>query len=176
MGAFSRRTDRDVEDILIAFGAHLDPRIAVLRALTEMNQFLPAVMKSTGNGRDGYAVRDPELLHWWTTATLADQPYLVPDPDAPARTPSSWPQLAQDDLADDLAFAQRLVEDRGLELLVLDQTRPDIGLPVAKVIVPGMRHFWARFGPGRLYDIPVRLGWLDAPVAEADLNPIPIFI
>src|SRR6185437_14249523 len=46
IGAFSRRTDRDVEDILIAFGAHLDPRIALLRALTELNQFLPAVINS----------------------------------------------------------------------------------------------------------------------------------
>jgi len=141
-----------------------------------MNQFLPAVMHSAGNGRDGYGARDPELLRWWTTATLANQPYLVPDADTAARTPASWPKLASDDLADDLALVQRLVEERGMELLVLDQTRPDIGLPVAKVIVPGMRHFWARFAPGRLYDIPVSLGWLDAPVSEDDLNPIPVFI
>ena len=81
-----------------------------------------------------------------------------------------------DDLADDLALAQRLVEERGMEFLVLDQTRPDVGLPVAKVIVPGMRHFWGRFAPGRLYDVPVQLGWLAAPTAEEDLNPVPIFI
>jgi len=42
-----------------------------------------------------------------------------------------------------------------MEFLVLDQTRPDIALPVVKVIVPGLRHFWPRFGPGRLYEIPV---------------------
>ena len=70
---------------------------------------------------------------------------------------------------------QRLVEERGLELLVLDQTRPDIGLPVVKVIVPGLRHFWARFAPGRLYDVPVQLGWRTSPISEADLNPIPLF-
>ena len=45
-----------------------------------------------------------------------------------------------------------------MEMLVLDQTRPDIGLPVVKVIVPGMRQFWARFAPGRLFDVPVALG------------------
>ena len=38
-----------------------------------------------------------------------------------------------------------------MEMLVLDQTRPDIGLRVAKVIVPGMRHMWKRLGTGRLY-------------------------
>src|SRR5690606_30411941 len=30
-----------------------------------------------------------------------------------------------------------------------------IGMPAVKVIVPGLRHFWARFAPGRLYDVPV---------------------
>jgi ribosomal protein S12 methylthiotransferase accessory factor len=176
VAAFSRRTDRDVEDIVFAFGAHLDPRIALLRALTEMNQFLPAVMHSVGNGRDGYGMRDPEALRWWSTATLAGQPHLQPAADLPARTPASWTQLASDDLADDLAFVQRLVEERGMEMLVLDQTRPDIGLPVAKVIVPGMRHFWARLGQGRLYDVPVSLGWLPAALPEADMNPLGIFI
>jgi ribosomal protein S12 methylthiotransferase accessory factor len=59
-----------------------------------------------------------------------------------------------------------------LDLLVLDQTRPDIGVPVARVIVPGMRHFYRRFAQGRLYDIPVKLGWLDRPTPESELNPI----
>ena len=176
VGAFSRRTGREVEDILIAFGAHLDPRIALLRALTEMNQFLPAVIHSAGDGRTGYGADDQELVRWWSTATLANQPYLLSDPDLPARTPASWPRLAGDDLAEDLALAGRLVSERGLEMLVLDQTRPDIGLPVVKVIVPGMRHFWARLAPGRLYDVPAALGWLPAPTAETALNPIPIFI
>jgi hypothetical protein len=45
-----------------------------------------------------------------------------------------------------------------------------------KVIVPGLRHFWARFAPGRLYDVPVRLGWLPQPLAEEQLNPIPMFL
>jgi ribosomal protein S12 methylthiotransferase accessory factor len=62
-----------------------------------------------------------------------------------------------------------------MEMLVLDQSRPDVGLPVVKVIVPGLRHFWKRFAPGRLYDVPVKLGWLAEPLDEAQLNPIPIF-
>jgi ribosomal protein S12 methylthiotransferase accessory factor len=62
-----------------------------------------------------------------------------------------------------------------METLVLDQTRPDIGLNVVKVMVPGLRHFWKRFGNGRLYDIPVSLGWLPKPLTESQLNPIGIF-
>jgi hypothetical protein len=29
-----------------------------------------------------------------------------------------------------------------------------------------------RFAPGRLYDVPVKLGWLDKPTLENDLNPV----
>ena len=63
-----------------------------------------------------------------------------------------------------------------MEVLVLNQTRPDIELPAVKVIVPGLRHFWARFGPGRLYDTPVDMGWLPKALDESELNPIPLFL
>jgi ribosomal protein S12 methylthiotransferase accessory factor len=58
----------------------------------------------------------------------------------------------------------------------LDQTREEIGLNVVRVIVPGMRHFWPRFAPGRLYDVPVKMQWLKAPREETELNPIGVFL
>jgi len=63
-----------------------------------------------------------------------------------------------------------------METLVLDQSRPDVNLRVAKIVVPGMRHFWARLAPGRLYDVPVRIGWLPRPLTEEQLNPIAMFL
>ena len=62
-----------------------------------------------------------------------------------------------------------------METLVLDQTRPDIGLSVVRVVVPGLRHFWRRLAPGRLYDVPQELGWLDTPAPEDALNPVSMF-
>jgi oxazoline/thiazoline synthase len=59
----------------------------------------------------------------------------------------------------------------GLDFLVLDQTRPDVETSVARVIVPGLRHFYRRFGAGRLYDVPVKLGLRDTPLAEKELTP-----
>ena len=46
----SRRIDRPVEDILLGFGAHFDPKIAILRAITEVNQFLPAIRLTNPDG------------------------------------------------------------------------------------------------------------------------------
>lgn len=67
------------------------------------------------------------------------------------------------------------VAGQGMALHVLNMTPPDVGMPVVKVMVPGIRHFWSRHAPGRLYDVPVFMGWLTAPLAEAELNPTPIF-
>ena len=63
---------------------------------------------------------------------------------------------------------------RGMEFLVLDQIRPDIRMPVATVIVPGFHHFRERFAPGRLFDVPVELGWRDRPLAETELDSVPV--
>src|ERR1019366_10701300 len=78
---------------------------------------------------------DKQTLHWRRTAPLANQPYLEPS-DAPPRRAADWVPCRSDNLKDDVLFCQALAERLGSELLVLDQTRPEIGLPVVKVIVP----------------------------------------
>ncbi|MGW5660931.1 TOMM precursor leader peptide-binding protein [Streptomyces sp. NPDC003758] len=173
--ALSRRTDKPAEDVVFGFGAHFDPAIALRRALTEMAQLLPAAAKARPDGT-GYTLTDPEPRAWWQHATLANQPYLRAHPQQTPRTPGHWSHTPRADFADDVTDILALTRRHGLELLVLDQTRPDIGLPVVKVIVPGLRHFWARFAPGRLYDVPVRTGRLAAPTPYEQLNPIPLFV
>ncbi|MFJ6215376.1 TOMM precursor leader peptide-binding protein [Streptomyces sp. NPDC092296] len=175
VAALSRRTDKPAEDVVFGFGAHFDPAVAMRRALTEMGQLLPGAARARPDGT-GYTVTDPEPYTWWTRATVANQPYLLPDPAQSVRTRADWAYTPRGDLAADVAEITRLVTAHGMELLVLDQTRPDIGLPVVKVIVPGLRHFWARFAPGRLFDVPVALGRLAEPTRYEDLNPIPLFV
>lgn len=169
--AISSRNDQPVQDIMFGFGAHFDPKIALLRALTELNQMIPWTGLKPKNR--------PELreaIEWWSTATVENQPYLTPDKRLPLKIQSDYPKLWSDDLYTDVLTCVQMAQVKGLETLVLDQTRPDIGLHVVKVIVPGLRHFWARFGPGRLYDVPVQMGWLAEPVPEEQLNPNPMFL
>ena len=173
--AVSRRTDKEAEDVLFAAGAHADPRIAALRAVCELNQYLSAVRDVGIDGGD-YLYDDPESLWWWRTARLSEHPYLAPAPGAARRSASDYAAPATSDAREDVEHCRSAVEGLGLEFLVLDQTRPDVGMPVAKTIVPGLRHFWMRFGAGRLYDVPVKMGWREAPIAEADLNPVAVFI
>jgi ribosomal protein S12 methylthiotransferase accessory factor len=170
------RTDREgqPQEIVVGFGSHFDARLALMRALTECNQFLSG-FEHFGETDQRYTGFDPLAAEWWKMATLENQPYLVPDASLPKRTLADFPQTASTDLRDDVEACVAAVGRQGLEMLVLDQTRPDIGLHVAKVIVPGARHFWRRFAPGRLYDVPVKLGWLPKPVEEHELNPFPVF-
>lgn len=171
--AFSALREGEQEQILFGLGCHLDPRIALQRALAEMNQMLGIADSKEVDGTK--RIEDQEVLSWLTRATRANQPYVVPDPAVQLRKRSDYSLQHSGELLLDIETCRKRVEGLGMEMLVLDQTRADIGMPVAKVVVPGLRHFWARFGPGRLYEVPVTMGWLPKPREESELNPIPIF-
>ncbi len=152
------------EFIEFGSGAHFDARIAMLRTLTELNQFLSIEIMAHGARVQG-------SLDGLTPLRIADHPFLLPGEGEvlKAEFDSKFSHLeTKDQVETCVAVAQK----QGMDFLVLDQTRPDIGAPVVRVIVPGMRHFYRRFGPGRLYDVPVKLGWLERPLREEDLNPM----
>lgn len=173
--AVSKRDDNPREDILLAFGSHLDPRLAALRALTETNQFLPAVHNRDADGNTVYLEEDAATLEWWHNATVADNDYLLPDPAQPQVSIADYPVPRLDTVADYVQLCVDRVAAAGVEVLVVDQSRPDIELRVAKVMAPGLRHFWRRLGPGRLFDLPVAMGHLDKPRAYDELNPRSVF-
>jgi oxazoline/thiazoline synthase len=151
------------EYIEFGSGSHFDARIAMLRTLTELNQFLSMEVMEGGARMQG-------SLDGVTPLRIADYPYLLPG-DGEVLEAEFDSQFSRMETHEQVAACVRVAEKEGLDFLVLDQTRPDIEVPVVRVIVPGMRHFYRRFGPGRLYDVPVKLGWLEKPLKEDDLNP-----
>ena len=54
--AISRKVGGPTEDIMMGFGAHFDARIALMRALTELNQFIPALLNIAADGRTIYVM------------------------------------------------------------------------------------------------------------------------
>jgi ribosomal protein S12 methylthiotransferase accessory factor len=172
--ALSRRVDKAEEDIIYGFGAHLDPSVALTRALTELNQALEAVPTANGPESSRTYRASPEAIHWWRTVKTADASYLVPDLELAPRRLQDFNDLASNDLRQDIVTCGELTARRGIEIFVLDQTRPDVGFSVARVVAPGLRHFWPRFGPGRLYDVPLREGWIPRPLCERELNPFSV--
>ncbi|HEY1748070.1 MAG TPA: TOMM precursor leader peptide-binding protein [Xanthobacteraceae bacterium] len=152
------------ENIEFGSGAHFDPQIAMLRTLTELNQFLAIGLMGGGSG-------DKSSLDGTTPLRLEDHPYLVPGKKL-ANINAAGAKFGGLSSREQAEACVRLTAEAGLDFMVLDQTRADIGVPVIRVIAPGLRHFYRRFAPGRLYDVPVKLGLRDRPIAESDLNPI----
>jgi ribosomal protein S12 methylthiotransferase accessory factor len=158
--------------VALGFAAHFDARRAVLSALTEMCQ--GEVNFELNKGRN---LQDmpASLGRWLELANTASLPHLLPGA-------GMWSdvQLTEDYAAvADASLLERCIgvcREAGLRLLAADLTRAQIGMPVGRVIAPGLRHYKPRFGPGRLYDLPVRLGWLDQAMREEDLNPVPMFL
>lgn len=154
----------------IGRGCHPDVRVATRRALAELAQ-VTAI--------DGPPAAPP---------TLAAHPYLVAEPVASAATPlAEHPHEAPLPAAsavpppaaappDDAAVLPALVQTLaglGLDVLVLETTRAEIGLPAVRVVVPGLRPLRRRLAPGRLYDVPAALGWVPRRLREQELNDAP---
>ena len=179
MTALSARTQGSPR-ALLGFGAHFDPRVALRRALLELGQVAIALAPGDldGDGSRAVAPRppDPALHAWWQAMETDGLPRYTLAASAPALGPASYGYRSPSDPAADVELAVDLARRRGLELLVLDQTRPDIGIPVVRVLVPGLRPIRARFAAGRLYDVPVALGRLPRATGYAELNPIPLFV
>ena len=159
------------EEIIFGFGANVNPTSALLSALLEMNQGYNIFKWKEGK------MMDPPRNEWIRFATLENQPYLLPDPNLPKKQLKDyayWDFLKNGD--EELSICQSIAVRHEFEVLVLDQTRSHIGMPVVRVVVPGLRHFWNRHGPGRLYDVPQQMGLVKRKLDESELNPIPMFL
>lgn len=163
---------KDRDKILYAFGSHVDAGIALERAIVELNQLLPVF----GPDNQSYITKDKVFIDWLDMATLDNNPHFIPLENSIKDIRTDYPQLSKPTIYDSVLFCTETAKKNKIETLVLDLTQPDIGLPVVKVITPGLRHFWRRTAPGRLYDVPVKMGWLATANTEKKLNPWSIFI
>lgn len=177
--ALSRRRAEDVggpEHVVFGFGCHLDPAVALLRAVSELVQALPydALRPKRPGAIPGLPDWGTTATRWLTSATVLDEPYLLPS-DAPPTCVPLPPRRLDGPLGDAVQAVLSRIAAAVPDVLVLDQTRDDVPLHVVKVLAPGLRHFWRRLAPGRLYTVPQALGWTDRPIQEPDLNPWPMF-
>jgi bacteriocin biosynthesis cyclodehydratase domain-containing protein len=159
--------------IHMGLGCHVDARVAASRAVAEINQIAGAMEFSDVAASVPAHDRDQE--QWLANETIDRQSHLAPAA-GPARRIGDLASVVHDDIRDDVQGLVDRLAGRGLETIVFDHTRPDVGFPVARVVVPGLRHFWARLAPGRLYDVPGAQGWMQRRLGESELNPIPFFL
>ena len=164
----------DGKSMVLGLGSHLDVEVAVNRALAEMNQMLILEEQKLVLDAEGKVTGDDEVLvDWIKNKSLESERYCDPDGTIDLTT-YERPRIT--DLKDAVEHCVRVVSDKGHDMIVLDHSRTGVDFSAARVVVPGMRHFWARFREGRLTKTPVEMGWRGTPLAEEDLNPIPFFL
>ncbi|HEY0014743.1 MAG TPA: TOMM precursor leader peptide-binding protein [Longimicrobium sp.] len=165
---FAAAAVRPGGEIVYGFGAHLDADIALVRALTEVNQSLPRTPAAA------FPPPGARPCAWRERARIDSLPWLAPSGEEPC-VRGCFGAAPPGDVGIQLSRATGALAARGLEVLVVDQSRPDVDLAVVKVMVPGLRHFWRRLAPGRLYSVPVALGWLERELSPAELNEWDIY-
>jgi len=159
------------EGIFYGFGADVNPSVAAIKAVLEMNQSHYSAEVVPVGGARRYRTDRSATLRWLRTATLESERYLVPDPRQQPRRLPALSNTPEANWLDDARTCIGRLQTLGLETLILDQTRPDIGMPVCRVTVPGLCHFWRRLGHRRLFEVPVKLGWSSVALSEDDANP-----
>lgn len=180
--------------IVCAGGAHLDPYRAIQGTLHEL-------AGTVVNMENHYRTLRPRVL------PMLDDPLKVTQMEEHAQInclPEAAPRFAflteqgrapvpmsaafsgalapAPDLTDDLQRALARITGCGLDVIVVDQTTPELeraGVVCVKVIIPGMlpmtfghRMRRVRNLP-RLLDLPARLGFSPRPLDIADINPYP---
>lgn len=103
------------------------------------------------------------FLAWCMFARLDDHRFILPSKDAEAQSIVPPGPVGID-----------LLRDKKLDVLTVNLTLQDQFTSVVRVLVPGLRPIWPRFAPGRLYDIPINLGWHVGRLNETELNPVHI--
>lgn len=144
MAAIYDRVNRHV-GMYAGYGAHLDPEIAMIRALTEAVQ---SRLIYIAGSRDDY-FRHDYLKHRMNDSdedvqALDRQPAVV---DLSGRQSESTPTF-EGDIAVVLAKLARLGHH---EVIVVDLSHEEIGVPVVRVIVPGFEAttLVPNYAPGR---------------------------
>jgi thioglycine synthase len=112
------------------FGAHLDPRVAMARALLEL-----ATTRAFFIQKHGIGGLQENVPYYYSEADLEDPRFYAHE----------WRRLGEmqsrysTDILDDVHTLLNKLEMHGLkQTVVVDLTRPDVGIPVVRVIIPGM--------------------------------------
>lgn len=149
------------EKFVLGFGCHLEPAIAAQRALTEMYQLITIKDKVSGP---------------FDFDKLSAHPFLMPKRKTAKKIALDFNYYSETNIKNDILFIMELLKKSGLELCVVNYSRPDLPLHTVKVIVPGLCHMWPQLANKRLYQVPVDLGWLSKPLNEHELNPMNLYL
>jgi ribosomal protein S12 methylthiotransferase accessory factor len=168
----------------VGLAANLDPQRAALGALTEAHEVRWGIHTTREMAR---ILNDPsEIDNIHAHACYyaqGDRTHLLDFllQGSQSIDLSELENFSRGDPAADLQTCLQKCEQAGVEVMVADLTKDDIrptGLRVVRVVMPSLQpltcnHNKPFLGGRRLYQVPVQLGWRQAPPARTEFNPAP---
>ncbi|MFK7848821.1 MAG: YcaO-like family protein [Rhodothermales bacterium] len=154
LAAISR--DRRSGNLIKGFGSHPSAANALKKALMECCQMLPNVINEA---HTTIQANEPTPLHF------------TPRHDTDVLNKDDFSSRLKAKTISDIIHA---LSAKNIQVLIQDVTRPEIGLHVVRVFGPGMRPWFDRRGPGRLYDVPVNMGIQLKKLQEKEITSKPI--
>jgi oxazoline/thiazoline synthase len=151
--------NREGRDLSFGFSAGWTKEAACYGALGELIQF--EVTKHFHQKKSG---RSKSILSWCVNASEDDHRFLQP---------AISKQVARTLKISNISKVIDELQQKGIEVIILVLVKPNMHSFAVRVLAPGLRHIAPRFGPGRLYDVPVALGWQTSKLREDELNPTP---
>lgn len=120
--------------LTMGFGAHLDPEIAAIRALTEVAQ--SRLTQIQGAREDTYRADFMRMLgyekikkmnkHWFSESNDVKELQSIQN-------------LSKSDILDEIRLVVSTLKKRGFNhIIIVDLTRKEVGIPTVRVIVPGL--------------------------------------
>lgn len=180
-------------NLICAAGAHLDPIRAVKSAIHELvgtmlmldKKFMANQEKLEPMLHDPFLVRqmeDHSMLY--SLPQAQERLQFLLDEHRPLRSFDEEFKRKEKhaDLTDDLKDILQVFRRLNLDVIVMNQTRPEIsrnGLHCVKVLIPGMlpmtfgHQFTRLAGLERVLTVPVELGYVKEPLTADHLNPHP---
>ncbi len=125
---------KDPALLTLGVGTHLDPEVAVIRALTEVAQSRATQIHGTREDtiravfmrKAGYERMKRINSHWFGESTISVELQELKN-------------ISGKSFKEDIETSKTLLNECGFkDILYIDLTRPEIEIPVVRVIIPGM--------------------------------------
>lgn len=173
--------------VIVGLGCHLDPRVALDKALLEICQVRPGETRRYKEEPPAERLRSYEDVR-----TLEDHGAFLTAPErigecsflldnGRVQSIEEMPNHSQGNVAEDLKACVDALKKAGCRVLYADLTTPDVadyGFSVVRAIATGLQpmhfgHGEERLGGRRLFEVPRTLGHAEDVRVEGDLNPCP---
>ena len=129
IAAFSRDMVHETMVPIDGFGAHLDPKVAMVRALLEI-----ATTRALFIDKYGIEGMQESMCAYYREEDETDPRFYASD----RKNLSDIAVEYTDDIYDDIQILMMKLEARGLDrVIAVDLTRPDLGIPTVRMVVPG---------------------------------------